>query len=115
MIKNLVVAAVAAAGLAATAIPASAQTQNGLITVNVTDVDILRNSLNNNDVRILNNLLNNNQVAVPVNVQVPIGIAANVCNTTVAILSAAAAGGACEAKQASRAFGQAFSRQHMTR
>ena len=114
MIKNIIVAAVAAAGLSMTAIPASAQ-QNGLINVTVTDIEILRNSLNNNDVRILNNLLNNNQIAVPVNVQVPIGIAANVCNTTVAVLSAAASGGACEAKQASRAFGQAFSRQALNK
>src|SRR5687768_3470495 len=101
----------AAAAIAAIATPVAAQNAGGLVTVQITDVDILRNSLNNNDVRILNNLLNNNQVAVPVNVQVPIGIAANVCNTTVAVLSAAGSGGTCEAKQASGALGQAVSKQ----
>jgi hypothetical protein len=89
MLKTLF-AATAAVGLAATAVPATAQ-QSGLINVTVTDIDILRNSLNNNDVDVLNNLLNNNQVAVPVVLQVPIGIAANVCGTTVAVLSLPAA------------------------
>lgn len=113
--KKLIVAAVAAAGLAATAIPASAQNQSGLITVNITDIDILRNSLNNNNVEVLNNLLNNNQIALPISVQVPVGIAANVCNTTVAVLSAAGSGGACTATQASGALGQAVAKQRLRR
>jgi hypothetical protein len=109
MLKTLF-AATAAVGLAATAVPATAQ-QSGLINVTVTDIDILRNSLNNNDVDVLNNLLNNNQVAVPVVLQVPIGIAANVCGTTVAVLSAAGSGGACTAENSSRALGQINNRQ----
>lgn len=114
--RKTMMAAALAMTATSMAIPASAQTVGGgLITVQVTNVDILRNSLNNNDVDVLNNLLNNNQIAVPVNVQVPIGIAANVCNTTVAILSAAASGGKCEAKQASGALGQAISKQHLRR
>ncbi|MDP3801117.1 hypothetical protein [Brevundimonas sp.] len=110
MIKNLFVAA-AAGGLALAAAPAIAQNQDGLVNVNITDIDILRNSLNKNDVDVLNNLLANAQVSVPVVVQVPVGIAANVCGTTVAVLSAAGSGGACTATTASRALGNAINRQ----
>jgi len=112
--RKIMIASALAFVTSGIAIPASAQqTGGGLITVQVSNVDILRNSLNKNDVDILNNLLNNNQIAVPVNVQVPIGIAANVCNTTVAVLSAAASGGKCTAQQASGALGQAVSKQYL--
>lgn len=109
--KKMMMALVAATGLASASVPAMAQTQNGLVTVNVSDIEILRNSLNNNNVEVLNNFLNNNQVALPISIQVPIGVAANVCNTTVAVLSAAASGGQCTARQASTALGQAFVKQ----
>jgi hypothetical protein len=110
--RKILMTAAAALAASSMTIPASAQIAGpGLITVQITNVDILRNSLNKNDVDILNNLLNNNQIAVPVSVQVPVGIAANVCNTTVAILSAAASGGTCTAQQASGALGQAISKQ----
>jgi 3,4-dihydroxy-2-butanone 4-phosphate synthase len=106
---------IAAAAVAALATPAVAQNAGGLITVQVTDVDILKNSLNNNDVDILNksNILSNNQIAVPVNVQVPIGIAANVCGTTVAVLAQDLANGdnTCTAENASGALGQAIAKQ----
>ena len=108
--RKIMMAAALALGTTTVATPVSAQ-QNGLVNVTITDIDILRNSLNDNNVEILNNLLNNNQVAVPISVQVPIGIAANVCNTTVAVLSAAGSGGACTATQASRALGQQWLRQ----
>ena len=55
--------AAAAALTLGTIIPAQAQQQKGLVNVNVTDV------------------------GVPVNVQAPVGIAANVCGTTAAILA----------------------------
>ena len=113
MRNTLMMAAALSLGAAALTAPATAQVAGGLITVQVTNVDILRNSLNKNDVDILNNLLNNNQIALPVSVQVPVGIAANVCNTTVAVLSAAGSGGTCEAEQASGALGQAISKQHL--
>ena len=112
MFKHIMLAAATAAAFAVASVAAQ---QNGLVNVNVTDIEILRNSLNNNDVRILNNLLNNNQIAVPVSAQEPIGVAANVCNTTVAVLSATGSGGTCGAQQASRALGQAFSRQQLQR
>lgn len=55
--------------------PAASQ-QSGLVNVDVSNV------LNNLDIDLLNNSLNNNQV------QVGIGVAANVCGTTVALLVA---------------------------
>ena len=94
MIKSFFALA-AARGLALASAPAVAQNQDGLINVTITDVNILRDSL----------------VAVPVVVQVPVGIAANVCGTTVAILSAAGSGGACTAKNSSRALGNIINRQ----
>lgn len=105
----------AALGAALSAAPAMAQNAGGLITVQVTDVDVLKNSLNNNDVDILNNsnILSGNAIAVPVNVQVPIGIAANVCGTTVALLAQDLAKGddTCTATTASGALGQAIAKQ----
>jgi hypothetical protein len=89
--------AAAVATLAAT--PLAAQTQQGLVNVNVTDLEIIKNSLNNNNV----------QVAVPVNVQVPIGVAANVCG--VSVLSIRQAGNKCDAKNASTALGAALAKQ----
>lgn len=110
MLKTTMLSLAAVAGLMTAAAPVSAQ-QSGLINVTVTDVNILRDSLNKNDVDVLNNLLTNAQVAVPVVVQVPVGIAANVCGTTVAVLSAAGSGGACTAKNSSRALGNIINRQ----
>jgi hypothetical protein len=118
MRKMMMTAALALGATTMTA-PATAQTTGGLIAIEIGDVDILRNSVNNNQVELLNNflnnnnLLNNNQLAAPITVQVPIGVAANVCNTTVAVLSAAGSGGKCEAETASRALNQAIIRQVM--
>lgn len=64
-----------AAALAALAAPAAAQ-QSGLVNVDVSNV------LNNLDLDLLNNSLNNNTV------QVPIGIAANVCGVDANVLAA---------------------------
>ena len=66
---------VALAMASAVAVPAAAQ-QNGLVNVDVSNV------LNNLDLDLLNNSLNNNTV------QVPIGIAANVCGVNANILAA---------------------------
>ena len=83
------------------------------MTVQVSDIDVLRNSLNGNDVRILNNsnLVSNNQLAAPVNVQVPVGIAANVCG--ISVLAARALTGPCTATNASRSLGQAVAKQKL--
>jgi hypothetical protein len=104
--RNIMMAAALALGATSIAAPASAQVLNGgLINVTVTDVNILNDSLNKNQVAALNN------IAVPIVVQVPVALAANVCGTTVAVLSAAGSGGACNATSSNRTFGQAVVRQ----
>ena len=89
--------AAAVATLAAT--PLAAQTQQGLVNVNIADLEIIKNSLNNNDVA----------VAVPVNVQVPIGVAANVCG--ISVLAIREQDNKCDAKNASTALGAALAKQ----
>jgi hypothetical protein len=94
---------IAAAALATVATPAISQvnTGSGLVAVNVQDVSILNNFLNNDQIAALNNL------SVPVTVQVPIGVAANVCNISAAVLAKQAAGAApCDAKSGSKALAQ---------
>lgn len=74
---------------------ASAQTnQNGLVNVNVSNV----------------------YVQAPVNVQVPIGVAANVCNVPVAVLAQQANAGTatCNATTTSTALNQAMTQQMVT-
>jgi hypothetical protein len=94
---------IAAAAVAAAASPAAAQvnTGSGLVAVNIQDVDILNNFLNDTQIAALNEL------SVPVTVQVPIGVAANVCNISAAVLAKQAADAApCDAKSGSRALAQ---------
>ncbi|HUP68075.1 MAG TPA: hypothetical protein VM145_07690 [Sphingomicrobium sp.] len=93
----------AAAALTLGSTPALAQVNagSGLVAVNVQDVSILNNFLNNDQISALNNL------SVPVTVQVPIGVAANVCNISAAVLAKQAAGAApCDAKSGSKALAQ---------
>ena len=89
----------AAAVAALTATPIAAQVQQGLVNVTIEDINIVRNALNNNNVN----------VAVPVNVQVPIGVAANVCGISVAAIREQ--NNTCTAKTATQALGQALSKQ----
>lgn len=96
---------IAAALMTATA-PAFAQVNtgsgNGLVAVNIQDVSILNNFLNNDQISALNNL------SVPITVQVPIGVAANVCNISAAVLANQRGTGAapCDAKSGSKALAQ---------
>ena len=117
MRKIMMAAALLTGSTFATTPSVAQQAGAGLITVQVADIDILRNSLNKNDVDILNNsnLVSGNALAAPISVQVPIGIAANVCGTTVALLTAALAAGdnTCDATTASRALGQAVAKQKL--
>ena len=115
MFKRTMIAAAAAS--IAIAGPAIAQNAGGLVTVQVTDVDILKNSLNNNDVDVLNNLLNNNQVSVPLNLQVPIGIAATVCDVNANVLAKQMKGGGatCPAKNSSKALGGVIAKQVLSK
>jgi hypothetical protein len=107
-----------AAAVAATMASAPAISQVGagnLVNVQIGNIDILRNSLNNNDVRVLNNFLNDPNVnaQLPITVQVPVGVAANVCpQTAVALLADLKADGTatCTANSASRAMSNSIVR-----
>lgn len=106
--RSILTAAALALGATALAAPATSQVlTDGLInvTVPISDVNILNDSLNKNQIAALNN------ISVPVVVQVPVALAANVCGTTVAVLSAAGSGGACTATSGNRTLGQAIVRQ----
>ena len=106
MRKLMIAAAVAAASM--TAAPAASQVNlsQGLVNVTITDVSILNNFLNDTQIAALSN------VTVPITVQVPIGVAANVCNVSAAVLGQSGpAGGKCEAKSGSRALAQVVNRQ----
>src|SRR3982750_3412925 len=100
---------IAAAPVAAVAPPALAQVNtgsgNGLVAVNVQNVDILKNFLNNDQIAALNNL------QVPVTVQVPVGVAANVCGVSAAVLGRAGSAAACDAKTGSQALAHVVNRQ----
>jgi hypothetical protein len=96
---------IAAAALAATTTPALAQVNtgsgNGLVAVNIQDVSILNNFLNKDQIAALNNL------SVPVTVQVPIGVAANVCGVSAAVLGkSGTTNPTCDAKSGSKALAQ---------
>ncbi len=102
-----------AAALAAVATPALAQNLNvggGLVDVTIQDVNVLNDSLNQNEI----DILNNNNVAVPITIQVPIGIAANVCGVNANVIAQAIKQDGdydCTATNASRALGQQVLRQ----
>lgn len=97
MFKRTMIAA-AAASIAIVA-PATAQTQNGLVNVNV-----------GGDV--LSDILTKNNISVDVSnvtVAVPISVAANVCDQTIAVLSAQRkeGGATCNAQSGSAALTRA--------
>jgi len=102
----------AAAAFAATT-PAIAQTNtgsgNGLVAVNIQNVDLLNNFLNDSQIAALND------VGVPITVQAPISVAANVCGTTVNALAALRKTGdaACDAKTANSALANIVQRQKL--
>ncbi len=107
MLKKTALVAALALGSMSLSVPATAQLtqQGGLVNVTIGDVTLLNNFLNDTQIAALNNL------NVPITVQAPIGIAANVCGTTVAVLSAAGSGSACTATSGSRALAQLVNRQ----
>ena len=103
---------IAAAMLAATTTPALAQvnTSGGLVNVSVQNVDILKNFLNNDQIAALNN------VSVPVTVQVPVGVAANVCGVNANVLASQKKTGdaTCTARNGSKALANAVNAQKLT-
>jgi hypothetical protein len=100
-----------AAAFVAAATPAIAQVGNsqGLIAVNITNVEILKNFLNDTQIAALN------EVGIPVTVQAPISVAANVCGTTVNALGALRkeGKGACDATSGSAALADIVQRQKL--
>ena len=101
-----------AAALAAAATPAFGQIGNsqGLVAVTINDVSILNNFLNGAQIAALN------EIGFPITVQAPISVAANVCDTTVALLSAqrkANSPASCDAKSGSAALASIVQRQKL--
>ena len=99
----------AAAALAAVASPAVAQvnTSGGLVNVSVQNVDILKNFLNSAQIALLNG------VQVPVSVAVLVGVAANVCGISAAVLGKSTSDPACTANNGSKALANAFAAQKL--
>ena len=82
----------AAMALSLSALPLSSATaqnrnvlnqQGGLVNVNVTNLDLLRNFANNNEISILDGA----NVTVPIIIQAPISVAAAVCGVAVNVLA----------------------------
>lgn len=105
--RKIFAAAAMVLGTASLAAPSTAQVSGGVVNVPVTigDVSILNDSLNKNQIAALNN------IGVPIVVQVPIAVAANVCGTTVAVLAAAGSAAKCDATSGNKTLGQAAVRQ----
>ena len=101
----------AALGAATVSAPAIAQVGNsqGLVSVQVQDVSLLNNFLNDTQIAALNEL------SVPVTVQAPISVAANVCDLTVAALAEQRknGGATCTAKSGSKALADVVTRQKL--
>jgi len=100
---------IAAAAVAAVATPALAQvnTSGGLVNVSVQNVDILKNFLNNDQIAALNG------IQVPVTVAVPVGVAANVCGVSAAVLGKSTTDPVCTARTGSKALANSFAKQKL--
>ena len=108
MRKMLIAAALLAAPAAAFA---QVNTSGGIVNVSVQNVDVLKNFLNNDQIAALNN------VTVPVTVQVPIGVAANVCGVNANVLASQRKAGdpvSCTARNGSKALANAVAAQSLT-
>jgi hypothetical protein len=101
-------AAIAAATLSAPAVGQVGNSQ-GLVNVTVQDVTLLNNFLNDTQIAALNNL------SIPVTVQAPISVAANVCDLSVAALAEQRKNGdaTCTAKSGSKALADIVNRQKL--
>ncbi|HVL30333.1 MAG TPA: hypothetical protein VM326_06440 [Sphingomicrobium sp.] len=110
--RKMMMAGALALCSASIAVPASAQVQvpAGLVNVTVGNV-ILKDILTDVEINALNDLdvLNNNQIQV----QVPIGIAANVCGVSAAVIGKSTSNPACAAKSGSQALAQAIRKQYL--
>ena len=110
--RNVIMAAALAVGTTAFAVPATAQVQlpAGLVNVTVGNV-ILEDILTDVEINALNDLdvLNDNQIQV----QVPIGVAANVCGISAAVIGKSTSNPVCTAESGSQALAQAIRKQHL--
>ena len=110
--RTLILAGALALGTASLAAPASAQVQvpGGLVNVTVGNV-ILEDILTDVEIKALNDLdiLNNNQIQV----QVPVGVAANVCGISAAVIGKSTSNPVCTAESGSQALAQAIRKQHL--
>jgi hypothetical protein len=108
MRKLMIAALVAAAG--SPAIAQNVDLSGGLVDVTVQDVSILNNFLNDTQVAALNNL------DVPVTVQVPVGVAATVCDVSANVLAKQKKTGdaACDAKSGSQALAKQVVKQKLS-
>ena len=106
MRKLMIAAALAAAPTAGFA---QVNVGGGLVDVTVQNVDILKNFLNDTQIAALNN------VTVPVTVQVPVGVAANVCGVDANVLAQQRKTGdaTCTARNGSRALANSFAEQRL--
>ena len=105
MLKKSLAAAAFAIASVSVAPPAFAQAQSGLVNVSIGDVTILNNFLNAAQIAALSN------IGVPINVQAPIGVAANVCGVSAAVLAQAGSAAQCDATSGSMALAQIVNRQ----
>jgi hypothetical protein len=107
--RKMIIATTAALALGATPALAQLNTSGGLVNVSVQDVSVLNNFLNKDQIAALNN------VGVPVTVQVPVGVAANVCGVAANVLAKQKKSGLanCTAKSGSRALAQSVISQKL--
>jgi hypothetical protein len=99
------IAAAAALTLSATALPALAQNNSGLVVVDLSGANIANNIARDLDV---------NVSQIPVNVQVPIGVAATICGVNANVLASQRKAGdpvTCTATSTSQALNQVVQRQ----
>ena len=109
--RKILIAAAALSAAATTPAIAQVNTSGGLVNVSVQNVDILKNFLNDSQVSALNNL------SVPVTVNVPIGVAANVCGVNANVLASQRKAGdpvTCTARNGSKALANAVASQKLS-
>ena len=105
MRKLMIAAALATATSTAPAVAQNLDLSQGLVNVTVQDVSVLNDFLNDTQIAALNNL------NVPITVQVPVGVAANVCGVSAAVLGNSGSAAKCDAKSGSRALANAVNQQ----
>ncbi len=106
------IVALFATSMALAAIPATAQTNNGLVVVDLSGADV---SVLNNLARSLNLEINNNNIEAlkNIDVQIPIGLAAAICDVNANVLAKQrkTEGSTCTAKNNTAALTKAVAEQ----